>query len=129
MILTPQLRQRIEMLQMTSVELNELIEQEMVANPILEEVQPGEEEKEISDNILDQNSDGTDEGYTNGADTMEASPSDTPMELETVYAQEPSENGFDLSSGTESEVSDNASTDAADSFEEIDFGREFQGLP
>jgi len=126
MILTPQLRQRIEMLQMTSVELNELIEQEMVANPILEEVQPGEEEKEISDNILDQNSDGTDEGYTNGADTMEASPSDTPMELETVYAQEPSENGFDLSSGTESEVSENASTDAADSFEEIDFGREFQ---
>ena len=50
MILTPQLRQRIEMLQMTSLELNELIEQEMVANPILEEVQSGEEEQEISEN-------------------------------------------------------------------------------
>ena len=62
------------MLQMTSVELNELIEQEMVTNPILEEVQPGEEEKEISDNILDQNSDGTDEGYVNGQDSSEASP-------------------------------------------------------
>ena len=35
MILTPQLRQRIEMLQMTSMELQDLIEQEMVANPIL----------------------------------------------------------------------------------------------
>ena len=35
MILTPQLRQRIEMLQMTALELQDLIEQEMVANPIL----------------------------------------------------------------------------------------------
>ena len=36
MVLTPQLRQRIEMLQMTALELNELIEQEMVANPVPE---------------------------------------------------------------------------------------------
>ncbi|MGH9818860.1 MAG: RNA polymerase factor sigma-54, partial [Pyrinomonadaceae bacterium] len=40
MVLTPQLRQRIEMLQMTSLELSELIEQELVSNIILEEVQP-----------------------------------------------------------------------------------------
>ena len=60
MVLTPQLRQRIEMLQMNSLELSELIEQEMVANPILEEVQPGDEVQEIGDNILDQNSDGDD---------------------------------------------------------------------
>ncbi len=58
MVLTPQLRQRIEMLQMTSLELSELIEQEMVANPVLEEVMPGEEVQEISDNILDQNATG-----------------------------------------------------------------------
>src|SRR5678816_2933455 len=58
MVLTPQLRQRIEMLQMTSMELTELVEQELVANIVLEEVQPGEEVKEISDNILDQNADG-----------------------------------------------------------------------
>ena len=38
MVLTPQLRQRIEMLQMNSLELSELVEQEMVANPMLEEV-------------------------------------------------------------------------------------------
>src|SRR5258708_21086566 len=67
MVLTPQLRQRIEMLQMNSLELNELIEQEMVANPVLEEVQPGEETKEIGDNILDQNSDGLDHGLENEA--------------------------------------------------------------
>src|SRR5574338_917614 len=68
MVLTPQLRQRIEMLQMTALELNELIEQELVANPILEEVLPGDEVQEISDNILDQNASGLDDGYTNGAD-------------------------------------------------------------
>src|SRR5215467_1637372 len=67
MVLTPQLRQRIEMLQMTSLELSELIEQEMVANPILEEVQPGDEVQEISDNILDQNSNGVDDGLNTAA--------------------------------------------------------------
>src|SRR3954447_1523159 len=67
MVLTPQLRQRIEMLQMTSMELNELIEQEMVANPILEEVMPGDEVQEISENILDQNADGRENGFDNGA--------------------------------------------------------------
>src|SRR5688572_29406538 len=67
MVLTPQLRQRIEMLQMNSLELNELIEQEIVANPVLEEVQPGEEVQEIGDNIIDQNSDGQDHGLENEA--------------------------------------------------------------
>jgi RNA polymerase sigma-54 factor len=68
MILTPQLRQRIEMLQMTALELNELIEQEMEANPMLEEVMPGDEVQEISDSILDQNANGTDEPFMNGVD-------------------------------------------------------------
>ena len=57
------------MLQMTSLELSELIEQEMVTNPILEEIQPGDEEQEISSNILDQNSDGSYDGFTNGHDS------------------------------------------------------------
>ena len=126
MILTPQLRQRIEMLQMTSLELNELIEQEMVANPILEEVQSGEEEQEISENILDQNSDGTEEGYVNGQDAMESSSIDIPAEMETVFAQEPGENGFEPTTGIESDATEVSATDTADSFEEIDFGREFQ---
>ena len=126
MILTPQLRQRIEMLQMTSVELNELIEQEMVANPILEEVQPGEEEQEISENILDQNSDGTDEGYVNGQEASEASPIDTPMEFETVFSREPGDNGFEPGSSVEIDAAETPTTDTTDSFEEVDFGREFQ---
>jgi len=38
LVLTPQLRQRIEMLQMTTLELSELIQQQMTENPVLEEV-------------------------------------------------------------------------------------------
>jgi DNA-directed RNA polymerase specialized sigma54-like protein len=63
------------MLQMTSLELNELIEQELVANPILEEVLPGDEVQEISENILDQNADGHDESYENGSDSVAISDS------------------------------------------------------
>jgi len=38
LVLTPQLRQRIEMLQMTSLELTDLIQQQLTENPVLEEV-------------------------------------------------------------------------------------------
>ena len=37
LVLTPQLRQRIEMLQMTTLELSDLIQQQMLENPVLEE--------------------------------------------------------------------------------------------
>src|SRR5206468_11007046 len=86
MVLTPQLRQRIEMLQMTSMELNELIEQEMVANPVLEEVMPGEETQEISSEILDQNSGGENDGLENvaSADTVSESRTDALAEFEPV---------------------------------------------
>src|SRR4026208_125439 len=96
MVLTPQLRQRIEMLQMTSMELNELIEQELVANPILEEVQPGEEVQEISENILDQNADGNEGTYANGADSPEPladAPTDFLDSGEPYVADAPTENG------------------------------------
>src|SRR4029079_14641934 len=84
MVLTPQLRQRIEMLQMTSLELHELIEQEMVANPVLEEVMAGEETQEISDEILDQNSSGEDAGLENvaGADAVSEARTDALAEFD-----------------------------------------------
>ncbi|MEP6703479.1 MAG: RNA polymerase factor sigma-54 [Acidobacteriota bacterium] len=127
MVLTPQLRQRIEMLQMTSMELNELIEQELVANPILEEVLPGDEVQEISENILDQNADGHDESYSNGADPVQLS--DGPVEFmdtaEAYVAETPTENGLDGTS-TESVAADDAAHEQSDSFDEIDYGREFQ---
>jgi RNA polymerase sigma-54 factor len=123
MVLTPQLRQRIEMLQMTSVELQELIQQEMVSNPILEEVLPDDEIGEISEKILDQNSDGHDETFANGADRD----ADISAYAEVPGAEKISENGFEenhnLDFEGETENFDDVKTDA---FEEIDYGREFQ---
>ena len=127
MVLTPQLRQRIEMLQMTALELNELVEQEIVANPVLEEVMPGEEVQEISDNILDQNSDGHDEVFENGAAAPGA---ETPLPeregVEMYSAEMPGENGFVDEPSAESEAVEEPIAEMSDSFEEIDFGREFQ---
>src|SRR4029434_6625105 len=42
LVLTPQLRQRIEMLQMTKLELGELVSQQLAENPVLEELTPDE---------------------------------------------------------------------------------------
>src|SRR5215218_2400083 len=53
LVLTPQLRQRIEMLQMTSLELSDLIQQQLLENPVLEEVPSQEEVQEIAEKVLD----------------------------------------------------------------------------
>src|SRR5215211_2670216 len=95
MILTPQLRQRIEMLQMTSLELAELIEQEMVSNPVLEEVYTNEEIQEIAEKILDQNAGGNEESYENGKpeDFSSENFSDNENSYEDFTAEMPSLNG------------------------------------
>ena len=48
LVLTPQLRQRIEMLQMTTLELTDLIQQQLLENPVLEEVATQEEVGELA---------------------------------------------------------------------------------
>ena len=53
LVLTPQLRQRIEMLQMTTLELTDLIQQQLLENPVLEEVATQEEAQELAEKILD----------------------------------------------------------------------------
>src|SRR6266849_4690955 len=53
LVLTPQLRQRIEMLQMTTLELTDLIQQQLNENPVLEEVATQEEAQEMAEKILD----------------------------------------------------------------------------
>ncbi len=132
MVLTPQLRQRIEMLQMTSLELNELIEQEMVANPILEEVMPGEETQEISDEILDQNSSGEDQGLEKeaiptdrSADAVSEVRTDQLSEFEPAMPEGASLNGNEERT-TDIDGDDDSHAETADSFDEIDYGREFQ---
>ena len=53
LVLTPQLRQRIEMLQMTTLELTDLIQQQLLENPVLEEVATQEEAQELAEKILE----------------------------------------------------------------------------
>ncbi len=127
MILTPQLRQRIEMLQMNSLELSELIQTEMVSNPVIEEVGNDEEIAELSENILDQNADTFEGSFDreiepggealNGNGTGEKSSESNSPE---AFA----ETGFneDYSSEVESDLPG----EQIDSFEEIDYGKEFQ---
>lgn len=49
LIMTPELRQAIQMLQYTSLELNNYIKQEMEVNPLLEWEKPVEEVQEVAD--------------------------------------------------------------------------------
>lgn len=126
MVLTPQLRQRIEMLQMTMVELQDLIQTEMVSNPVLEEVQPDEEFEEISEKILDQNSNGHDEMFVDGRESVEMT-GETSAYSEGITPEKALENGYDEARAAEFESEgDEFSTESSDSFEEIDYGREFQ---
>lgn len=130
MVLTPQLRQRIEMLQMTSLELSELIQEELVSNPILEEVQSDDEIREIAEKILDQHADGSDRDYESGNDqNTDGDPSESDGSETTAN----SENGQpdDISDETKSAIEDSVDDspgdeDHSDAFDEIDLGREFQ---
>lgn len=120
LVLTPQLRQRIEMLQMTALELDTLVEQQLLENPILEVVEPHEEIRELSQEILDQLANGTSsndfpESGANPPETASASNYETP--------------DFAAGDGESSnfEADDDFERDAnRDAFEEIDYGREFQ---
>src|SRR5437879_5662773 len=143
LVLTPQLRQRIEMLQMTTLELSDLIQQQLLENPVLEEVATQEEARELAEKILD---------HLANADPG-AAPDQPQIEVSEPELGSPSSNGSGdpgaLSQmsvegdAAEGEVGDGESLAAdlsedsvgddlvgeeasRDAFEEIDFGREFQ---
>lgn len=138
MVLTPQLRQRIEMLQMTSIELSDLIQQEMLVNPILEEVQSQDEVREISENIIDQYADGNSSDIL--PDKFEDARNGFEEVFETALAQTNGNGQIDQiadlpeysaggetaeAAGFDEDFSDETEH-RSDAFEEVDFGREFQ---
>lgn len=139
LVLTPQLRQRIEMLQMTSLELGDLIQQQLLENPVLEEVPTQEEARELAEKILDHlassDADAPFEGNAREAGDIElgAPSSNGSGETDVLASLPPSVEGEFAESGTAAEGGDEASAEegfseepARDAFEEIDFGREFQ---
>jgi RNA polymerase sigma-54 factor len=135
LVLTPQLRQRIEMLQMTTLELSALIQQQMNENPVLEEVATQEEAAELAEKILDHMASGGEidnfdaprveasapeigEPSSNGSGDLDVESFSGP-DLETVAPAD--------GEGATQEISDEGATDdIRDPFEEVDFGREFQ---
>lgn len=142
LVLTPQLRQRIEMLQMTTLELTDLIQQQLLENPVLEEVATQEEAQELAEKILDHLA-SADAGATSDQPQVEAvepemgspaSNGDGDPEGPSATYSETDIEGMEASGQTDSsDLSEDSVGDeivgedaARDAFEEIDFGREFQ---
>jgi len=143
LVLTPQLRQRIEMLQMTTLELSDLIQQQMLENPVLEEVATQEEARELAEKILDHLA-SADPGAAPDQPQIEASEPElgSPSSngsgdsgpLSQTYAEGEGEGeGGDSESLATPDLSEDSVGDdivgeeaSRDAFEEIDFGREFQ---
>lgn len=143
LVLTPQLRQRIEMLQMTTLELTDLIQAQLLENPVLEEVATQEEVGELAEKILDHlaSSDhaAPEESHVEAHEPELGGPSSNGSgeleSLSSVYAEGGSDEGGDgegheaaIADLSEDSVGDEiVGEDASrDAFEEIDFGREFQ---
>jgi len=140
LVLTPQLRQRIEMLQMTSLELTDLIQQQLLENPVLEEVPTQEEVQEIAEKVLDHLT-SSDVDSTFEASTPEAGSPGTNGSADADTVSNLAPIGDDLP-GTSAEMGEGTATGeggeegitdesfgeepSRDAFEEIDFGREFQ---
>src|SRR2546423_6805397 len=138
LVLTPQLRQRIEMLQMTTLELSDLIQQQMNEKPVLEEVATQEEARELAEKILDHMASGGElenlPGSTVDASVPEAgSPAsngagDGEVNFSTTEIDAPVTGDFetDAEAATPEGAEDTAVEGSRDAFEEVDFGREFQ---
>jgi RNA polymerase sigma-54 factor len=139
LVLTPQLRQRIEMLQMTSLELTDLIQQQLLENPVLEEVPTQEEVREIAEKVLDHlaSADAAhsfdEPGGDGEAPAVSTNGSSGDAELVTSLAHTDGEGGDGGEAITAGEHADDAISEDGgtgeeqrDAFEEIDFGREFQ---
>ena len=141
LVLTPQLRQRIEMLQMTTLELSELIQQQLLENPVLEEVATQEEAQELAEKILDHLA-GADDGSSFDKPAAEAIEPELPASSQNgsgdtdaalaAFAEAESAGDSVENTGTAELAGETASDEVAgddasrDAFEEIDFGREFQ---
>lgn len=140
LVLTPQLRQRIEMLQMTTLELSELIQQQLLENPVLEEVTTQEEARELAEKILDhlasEDPGATEQNIEASAPELGSPSSNGSGETGPLSAdveREASEEWGEAGESQAAEFSEDSTGDEAsaddgnhDSFEEIDFGREFQ---
>ncbi|MEK7833979.1 MAG: RNA polymerase factor sigma-54 [Acidobacteriota bacterium] len=142
LVLTPQLRQRIEMLQMTKLELSDLVTQQMAENPVLEELAP--DEVAVPADLANADYAETPNAKLNGAAELPENPTssfdsfdrgesftqtesfsdngDYSAAPEITGANQPTGEAMEFDGGEarEAEVGDR------DSFNEIDFGSTFE---
>jgi len=130
LVLTPQLRQRIEMLQMTTLELSDLIQQQLLENPVLEEVPSQEEVQELAEKVLDHlASSDADSSFETSVPEAASVSSNGTGELDKAAVGLADDSGEGLGGGEQVEegaAEDIGEDTSRDAFEEIDFGREFQ---
>src|SRR5690349_11674692 len=105
LVLTPQMRQRIEMLQMTKLELSDMILGELEQNPVLDEAEPGATEEQIEELPAEQRA-------------------DEPVAREA--APEAGEPPAQTDAQVEAETDLGSDVEERDPFEEIDFGQTFE---
>jgi RNA polymerase sigma-54 factor len=120
LVLTPQMRQRIELLAMTKLELADMVMTELAANPVLDEAAPGESAEEGSSMADDITAiDATTADYApsvDGAAEMTSSG-------EGAGADSSASQATPAEAAAESEVEPERERD---SFQEIDFGSTFE---
>lgn len=129
------------MLQMTTLELSDLIQQQLLENPILEEVPTQEETQELAERILDQLADGDSaeshelagsDSYETGLRQAVSSNGTGEVDLSQIAEADADASRADVESSVDESFDETGTGDAGsegspkDAFEEIDFGREFQ---
>ncbi len=147
LVLTPQLRQRIEMLQMTKLELSDLVSQQLAENPVLEELAP--DEVAVSPDLANIDFTEAPAGSPNGSTEMPENPTSSVESFDrfgsTYSASESGEFDPGYESSAPSGVTDTVQLPGEtvqreaegaetrepeigerDSFEEIDFGSTFE---
>src|SRR5438552_11468886 len=127
LVLTPQMRQRIELLAMTKLELADMVQTELSANPVLDEVAPGEgvdDNSPLADEIAAV--DATTADITNKGETA-ATQSAAP-EGGLTESSSPGEAPNVTTSTTELSPADGEAEPERerDPFEEVDFGSTFE---
>ena len=126
------------MLQMTSLELTDLIQQQLNENPVLEEVATQEEARELAEKILDHMASGGELENLPGSNVEGSAPelgapsSNGSGDAEVAFGETESDlpvtGDFetDAEARTVEGTEDTAAEGTRDPFEEVDFGREFQ---
>src|SRR5262245_31779905 len=127
LVLTPQMRQRIELLAMTKLELADMVQTELAANPVLDEVAPGEgvdDNSQLADDLAAVDATTADitsppEAAVPESPGADGKAAEAPAPAETSSATTPSPESVPLDGEAESDRE-------RDSFQEVDFGSTFE---